>query len=247
MTTAQPYSTTDAARELLRDHLKYFLYVWAALFVITAGAALVIATVNEVNNSILGYVQNPTRYWFLVAGIILVTACLRVYVAHGVTRRSFTLGGLTAGATVAATMAAVMAAGFFAEHVSYRALGWSHGFGDSTSFGFTSGTQAPTIFAEYTLVYSAHFMAGFAIGALYMSRHWIIATVLSLAAYAGAAAAESVLAVGWPGEVMAALDVAPLQYGLSLAAAAAVVVALAATCWALARRMSICAPGPKNA
>ncbi|MGH8793542.1 MAG: hypothetical protein ACRDXX_12975 [Stackebrandtia sp.] len=229
MTTRSPYTSLDVARELTRSHLKYFVYVWGAVF---AATALIVAGVavfaGTVNTSFLVFSQNPTRYWFFVSGILMIVINLRIYVTHGVTRRSFAAGGSLAGTAIAAAIAAMMALGFGAEHLVYQAAGWQWEPSEGLYFSFTSGAQTHLIFAEYLVVYASHFLAGVAAGLVFIRLHWTLAVPASLLAYAGAAGVEAVLGVGWPGRVMAETPtLEPLPFPAASVAVVALVVAMA--------------------
>ncbi|GAA4892657.1 hypothetical protein LX16_1977 [Stackebrandtia albiflava] len=193
-------SAWDVARDLLRINLRYFLYVWALLYLITAGILTVVSVLGTPDVSVLDFASYAPRYWLLTTGIILTAACLRPYVAHGVTRRSFTWGGTWAALAVCGViLPAASAAAYLVEYLVFQANGWHYQI--EGPHLFDHGGRWGLVFVEFAVVFTVHFFAGWVIASLFTRLSPFKALPSALPAFLPVVVAETAMGVSWGGRI----------------------------------------------
>lgn len=182
------------ARDVLVDYLKWFAGIWLIAIVITSTIISVVAYLGTPTTSIVDFVLSAPRYWLFVVGLLFTNAWLGPYVACGVTRRDFAIGGVLAGLAASLTAAAMLAVTIFAEGRLYAAAGWKLDY--ESPHLFDSPDQWGLLLVEFCLVFGAHFFAGWALGTLFY-RYGAWATFAAVPVFAMATGTEVALGTGW--------------------------------------------------
>lgn len=237
MTPRTRRSSWPVVKELCGSYTKWFVAIWLCLFIIVALILAGFAIFGDPSSSVLDNATMGPRYWIFSLGAVLTFASLRMYVAHGVTRRTFIIAG-----TVTAVVAPVVVAGltvfsYFAESRVYAAQGWSQALGGTHLF--TRADQFGLIFCEFALVYMAHFFAGWLLGSLFY-RLGVWAVPFVLLGYGGAVATEGVLGTGWIGAIlshnMPRFSPSP---SIAVPVGLCLIIGMAVANWAVLRRIAI--------
>lgn len=175
-----------------------FLAIVMAIFVLISAGAALLGGVDASMWQNAG--SGAFKYFPMAMGIMLTPVLLPLYVAQGVTRRQFTVGGALFVAVWSAGLTLAMVAGFAVEAVAYDALGWPHEL--ENPHLFDSWQQAHLVFAEYFPLIAVHMLAGWIIGMTYYVLGWFRATLLLPVSLLPALAAEVLLATSWIGSAL---------------------------------------------
>ncbi|MFS8520193.1 MAG: hypothetical protein FWJ87_02110 [Micromonosporaceae bacterium] len=214
------------ARTMLRG--QWWLGLVALLLPVGAAAiTLVVRTftydgsVWEVSAWELG--GTSIRWMLFVLGVTVTPLYLPTYVAHGVTRRRFTVAATLAGGGLAVSAAVYLAAGLVVERVLSAAIG----AGEAqliNSHLFDSASQVHLVVVEYVLAFLAYLVTGWLLGSVYYRFGGWRGTLLAPLALLPLAAVEALIATvdelagllgAGPGAAV------PLAAGLGLAAVTA--------------------------
>lgn len=175
--------------------LGIFLAIVVAIFVVVGAAT---AAFGEVAASVWQYAGSGAfKYFPLAIAIMLTPVFLPIYVAQGVTRRQFAVGGALFAVAWAVALTLTMVAGYGIEAAAYGANGWPHAF--ETPHLFDSWTQVHLVIAEYFPLIAVHMVTGWIIGTTYYILGWFRATLLLPVSAAPALAVEALLATSWIG------------------------------------------------
>lgn len=176
--------------------------VWLLFAAIFALVGAIIAATDGITTSVWDFASYGPKYFLLSLGVMLSTAHLPAYVANGVTRREFALGGGLFIAAVALVSAAVMAAGYLVEGLIYGAAGLPQEL--TTPHLYTSADQIVLVLVEFALVFLAHLVSGWLIGTAFARLGWS-AIALVVPAALPALATDLAVNSGWAPAAAAAL------------------------------------------
>ncbi|MDX6279147.1 MAG: hypothetical protein QOH03_218 [Kribbellaceae bacterium] len=152
------------------------------------------------DHSIWDYGTQSPKYFSSAIGITLAPALFNLLIAHGVTRRMFSVaaGILLVGAAAATALLWVVA--YQVERVIYDWAGLTQALANPHLF--TRTTQAGLIFTEFFLLIVAHEAAGWLIGiSFYRFGFWKGLLLLPLGVLP-AVAAELLLVAQWLAEAL---------------------------------------------
>jgi hypothetical protein len=111
-------------KTLFRSYRLLTLGFLCVIAVVAAAATAVNAAISDVRINWWSTIGGEAvRWWMLVLGTLLVATHLKLYVANGVTRRTFLLGAGTFGAVYAAGLTAVVLLGRGVEQLLWSAFG----------------------------------------------------------------------------------------------------------------------------
>jgi hypothetical protein len=221
-------SSLAVARNLFTLNFRYFAAVWLLVFVVAALILAGIAVFGEPDTSILNYTTLAPRYWMLSAGIVVTAACLRPYIAHGVTREHLTWGATLAVILVCLILAAAMAAAYYGEYLVFSAAGWHYDVADGHMFA--SGAEVGRVFIEFALILAVHFFAGWAMASNFVRFGVWTAISLIPVTYLPALVTETALGVSWSGRIWIdelAWSLPPVTLGVVVGVAMTAVLILA--------------------
>lgn len=213
-----------------------FLAIVVVIFIVVGAAT---ATLGDVEASVWQTAGTGAfKYFPLAIAIMLTPVFLPIYVAQGVTRRQFAVGGALFIIAWAAILALATVAGYGVEAAVYRANGWPHEF--DTPHLFESWTQVHLVVAEYVPLIAAHMVAGWVIGTSYYVLGWFRATLLLPVSAAPALAVEALLATSWIGAAIEEFTTyRPPRTAVAVAGALLVIGAAWAVNYGLTRSISI--------
>lgn len=237
MTPRTRRSSWPIVKELCGNYTKWFAFIWLCQFVVISLVIAACMIFNAPTSSIFDNATMGPRYWVLSFGTVLTFISLRMYVAHGVPRRSFIVGGTVTAVVASGVASALTALSYYSELKVYQAQGWDHTL--SMSHVFTRADQFGMVFAETALVYTAHFFAGWLLGSLfYRIGVWALPFVLPV--YGAAVAVEAALGTGWIGVILDR-DVPDFAPSSSIAALVGLclIAGLAVANWAVLRSVAI--------
>lgn len=241
MTTSTPTTATPPSR--LDRFLCVSLGVGGELFMyglFWGGIVLGLFALNLVASGAFGTVDASiwaesgifTRYLFDLAGVMVVVACLPMYVSLGVTRRDFVAGAVPAGLGIAVLATIVATALFAIEGVVYDLADWPHVLeGSAPEHLYDRPDDYGVIALEWFVVYATHLLSGLLIGATFFRLGPVLGAVLLPFTALPAVGTELVLGAGGAGSVLHdALDLgepwAPAGFAIALVLGCAAVVAL---------------------
>lgn len=215
------------ARLALRSQLVVWGWFWLTLVVIAVGILVVTVRVSDVGHSVWDYLSAAPRWFTFTLLVLLVTAGVGPYVAHGLTRRAFVRLDAVVAVVTAVAFAACWTLGQAVEVAVFRAQGWptvvqraDHLYTDGAQLGLVALEALGTL-----LVYAA---AGVLVGAVYYRAGGWWGT-LTLPLTLAPLALAQVLVAGRVGEgvvgVAADLPTAVRLLGLLVLAPAALAVA----------------------
>jgi hypothetical protein len=146
------------ARLLFADHLPLLLLVWAAYAVAVAGVTIGIAAFGTVGASVWDRAAALLRWLALGYGAHLTYTLLPSFVAHGRTRREFSVQAAAFLVVAVAVLAVLMALGYALEAVVYRAMAWPQEL--SPARLYASAGQVPLIVLTFVVVFAVWTVAG---------------------------------------------------------------------------------------
>jgi hypothetical protein len=115
---------TAVTRTLFRRYRPATLFFLCLAVVVAVAATVVNAVLADVRTSWWSLVGGEAvRTFMLILGVMLVATHLRLYVANGVTRRTFVLGAGVFAALLAAGLAGVLLLGHGVEQLLWSAFG----------------------------------------------------------------------------------------------------------------------------
>ncbi|HLV59210.1 MAG TPA: hypothetical protein VKY81_10145 [Natronosporangium sp.] len=160
-----PVPVRAVVRTMLRE--QRWLALTALLLPVAAGAiTLLVRAFADVDGSVWEPGGTALRWMMLVVGATATPLYLPTYVAHGVTRRRFTVAATLAAGGLAAAAAAYLAAGLLVE----RVLSVAGGAGAprlANAHLFDSTGQVHLVVAEYGLAFLAYLVTGWLLGSVY--------------------------------------------------------------------------------
>jgi hypothetical protein len=216
--------------------LGIFIAVVAAIFIVVGAATAMFGDVEASVWQTAG--AGAFKYFPLAIAIMLTPVFLPIYVAQGVTRRQFAVGGALFIAAWAAILTMAVVAGYGVEAAVYRANGWPHEF--DTPHLFESWTQVHLVVAEYVMLIAAHMVAGWVIGTSYYVLGWFRATLLLPVTAAPALVVEALLATSWAGAGLREFTTyTPPLVGIAVSGAVVVIGAAWAVNYGLTRSLPI--------
>lgn len=178
---------------------RYRVFLWPIGIVATTAAGLgllVDLLTGRATGSVWEHAGGPVR-WVFIFGLVITPMMLPPYLAHGVTRRTFTWAAALASGLLVLLTSAFLALGFLVERAVYAALD-----APQTLDGrhlFTDPVQVHLVLAEYALLASGYLVAGWLVGsAYYRFGGWRGSLALPLTA-APALVVEVLLGAGWFG------------------------------------------------
>lgn len=199
--------------------IAWFVATVAVIFLVI-GVIVSFAT-GGTSESIWENSQYATRYFPLSMGIIVTAAYLPVAIASGVTRRSFGWAGAGIVIALSGLMALLEAVGYLIEYGLYRLVDQVPEF--TTPHLFDQGYQFWIIVPEVWIIVAANVAAGWLIGSAYYKWGWLGPTLALPLLLLPLLAVEALMAVGWAGSALEALDIEPLPTAAGVPAALAVV------------------------
>lgn len=237
MTSHAAPNWSRIAREVLGEYVKWFAAIWLIVVVLTGAIIGTVAYFGTPATSIVDFVLNPPRYWLFVVGLLFTHAWLAPYVACGVTRRDFAIGGVLAGLAASLVVAVLCALLVVAEGRVYAVAGWKVDY-ESTHL-YTAPDQWGLLLVEFGLVFGAHYFAGWALGTLFY-RYGAWAVLAAVPVFALPTGTEVVLGTGWAGRLVIEnlYDFDP-SWSLSLGVGAVVIALLYGLVWTLVRNAAI--------
>lgn len=205
---------------LLRQY-RVFLWPIGIVATVAAGLGLLVDVFTDrAVGSVWEHAGGPVR-WVFIFGLAVTPAILPTYLAHGITRRTFTWAAAVAGGLLVLLLSAFLAVGFLVERAVYAALDAAQTL-DGPHL-FTDPVQVHLVLAEYALLASGYFIAGWLVGSVYYRfGGWRGTLALPLTA-APALVVEALFGVGWFGDAVAdgtavAVLLAAAVVGLALVA-----------------------------
>lgn len=237
MTSQAAPNWSRIGRDVLAEYLKWFAAIWLIGVVVAATIIGAVAYLGTPTVSIVDAILNSPRYWLFVLGLVFTYQWLGPFVACGVTRRDFAIGGLIAGLGSSIAAGAICAVTMFAEGRLYAAAGWRADLEQPHLFG--SADQIGLMLVEYCVVFGAHFFTGWLLGSLYY-RYGAWATITAVPVFGVAVGTEMALGSGWAGRLVAGTGFAT-SWATSLLVGAAVVAVLYALVWTLVRAVPVVA------
>jgi len=203
----------------------YWVIVVVAFALI--GAAYAFFSRN-VELSVWDWATQSPKYFLLAMGTILTAAYLPVFVAHGVTRRTFALMATVWVLLVTVSAGVIMALGYLVEGFVYDAAGWPQAL--TSPHLYDSAGESVLIFTEFALLTLGHMVTGWLIGTGYYRWGWWWGTAFMVPALLPAVVVELALSTSWIGELIETVfdySPPPLGFGvmISLCGAAAGLVA----------------------
>lgn len=237
MTSHAQSNWSRIARDILREYLKWFLAVWLVAMVLAGVIVGLVAYFGTPTVSIVDTILNSPRYWLFVVGLVFTYQWLGAYVACGVTRRDFAIGGGIAAVAMSLFAGVVCTVTMYAEGLVYRSAGWELGF--ENPHLFDTQQQWALMLLEFCLAFAAHMFAGWLLGTLYY-LHGAWATIAAIPVFGFAAGTELVLGSGWVARLMVdnVFAFTP-SWKLALPVGTAVVLLVFGVVWALLRRAPI--------
>lgn len=221
--------------------LAFVVLLWVGYFAVVLAITVAIAIFGTVTESAWEKATQLPRWFAFGIGIWLTGVYLRLYVAHGRTRREFIWRASVYMVVFATALAALTTLGYLLEMVVYRLAGWPQTL--SWDHVFTSAGQVVPILAAYLLTFLVWTVAGALIAASFHRLYWfglVITVPLGL------------LLVGTIEVAVGSRYLGPLTFiaigsatSFSVASVLGVggfLLGLAAT-WALVRNMSFCEEG----
>jgi hypothetical protein len=227
-------TSRDTVRLVLRMMLPGYRWVgWAAagLPVVFGAAGAVTYRFGTIRHSVWEDASTPAAWFLFAAGVLTVPVLLPVFVAHGITRRTFAVAGglLVAGASVLG--AAYLAACYLAERAVFAAAGRSPELQGTHLFSDTG--QVQLVLAESALLLAGYQLAGWLVGIGYYRLGGLRGTLalpLTLLPLIGVESALNA-AAQWPWQVVDLLSLrdaagVPVALGLGLAVVAVSLLAV---------------------
>lgn len=194
------------ARTMFTGQVRQLLYFWAIAIPIFVGIGVGIAMSGHLDQSTWEKAElGCAKYYPFVMGIMITPIMLPLFVAHGVTRRSFSLGAAAFLVLYSGVFALIVTAGYGIEYIFYSAnhlpikLVAPH--------MFSSTAQLPLVFVEASLVLMAHMTSGLLIGSGFYRLGWWFGLLFLIPALLPALAADALLFTGWEGAAVHALGV----------------------------------------
>ncbi|TDD71652.1 hypothetical protein E1262_05825 [Jiangella aurantiaca] len=197
-----------------------WFFATVAVIFLLIGLGIELASGIDGGESIWENSQYATRYFPLSMGIMITAAYLPVAVASGVTRRSFAWAGTGAVLALSGLMALFEAGGYLIEYGLYRVIDVTPQF--TTRHLFDQGYQFWIIVPEVWIVVAANVAAGWLIGSAYYKWGWFGPTLALPLLLLPLVAVEAIMAVGWAGEALDAMNVEHLPTAAAVPAALAV-------------------------
>ena len=195
------------------------IIVWFAVILVAAEVIVVslVTLAGPLEPSMwLVLAGTAAKYWLLVAGIMLVSTHLRLFVANGATRHEFLVAAALFALVVSVGFAVAVAVGHALESAVLGALDER-----ATNYPVFVASDLPNEVGRMIPVSLAYFVAGaMAAAGFYRFRKWV-GVVLIIPALVPPGVADRLLAVDENGPVTDHLPYAP---ALLLALAATVVV-----------------------
>jgi hypothetical protein len=161
--TTYPGTVRNVLSHLIRGYGYTMVAFWG----------IMIALLVVIESLVIVLADNPTSVWqgfrwapqffLLCIGIMMVTNHLPVQIAHGITRSVVLRAGSLIALAVSASSAIIIQLGFLAERAVYNSLGLVQ-FTDSIDLVESPGRIIVST-AEFTVLYLAYFIAGWAIAA----------------------------------------------------------------------------------
>lgn len=207
---------------LVSGHWAVLVLIWLLFGAIFALVGGIMAVTAGIETSAWDFASYGPKYFLLSVGVMLTTTHLPAYVANGVTRREFAVGGGLFIAFVALFSAAVMAAGYAVEGLVYRANGLPQVL--SIPHLYAAPDQAGLVVVEFVLVFLSHLVSGWLIGTAFARLGWR-AIPLVVPALLPALATDLAVNSGWAPSLAEALGwaVPELASGIAIGVAAVLV------------------------
>jgi len=111
-------------RSLFRTYRPVALWFWSIVTLVVVVTTAVLASVAEVEVSMWFLIAGQAvKWWLLILGVLLVATHLKLFVANGVTRRDFLIGGGVFGGLCAVVFALMVPIGHGVERLVWTAFG----------------------------------------------------------------------------------------------------------------------------
>ena len=222
-----PVPLATVARTMLREQ-RWLALVAPLLPVGACAVALLVRAFTGFDGSVWEPGGTAVRWMLLALGVAITPAYLPTYVAHGVTRRRFTVAAMLTGGGLAVAAAVYVAAGLLVERLLFAARD-TGGPRLVNSHLFDSAGQVHLVVVEYGLAFLAYLVTGWLVGTVYYRYGGRRGTLLAPLALLPLAAVEALInAYDDLAELLGAGPEAavPLAVGLGLAAVAAGLLAV---------------------
>jgi hypothetical protein len=194
------------ARAMFTGQVRYLLFFWAIAIPIFVGIGVGMAMSGHLDQSTWETAElGGAKYFPFVVGIMITPTMLPLFVAHGVTRRSFSLGAAAFLALYSGVFALIVTAGYGIEYVFYSAYHLPIKL--VAPHMFSSTAQLPLVLAEALLVLMAHMTSGLLIGSGFYRLGWWFGLLFLIPAILPALAADVLLFTGWEGAALHALGI----------------------------------------
>lgn len=195
-------TATRSAAAVLRTLVgAYRPVLWAAMIAAVVAASLGLAIDfrgEPLEQSVWEHAGTPARWVLFVVGLMITAAALPTYVAHGVTRRAFTLAAAAGGALLAVLVALYLAAGYLAERAILTANDRPYELAGEHLFAGVG--QVPLVVAEYAAAGLGYLLSGWLVGAAYYRFGALRGTLAAPVGLLPAALMDNALGVGkWLG------------------------------------------------
>jgi hypothetical protein len=141
------------------------VWFWAIALVAIVAVTAILAANGVTDLSVVSFARQAGLWFPFSLMVILTTSYLRVHVATGMTRRSFTWAALAAAVIVAEVQAVLMATALVAERAIHDRLGWGW-TAEDLAYDAT-GTSWPAAFGDYTLTYLTGNLSGLLVGIVF--------------------------------------------------------------------------------
>jgi|GEM_PF-5116495 len=227
-----PVTVRQVSARLARSYGFVAGAFWAIMIVLLVVVETLVLVFADDPSSVWQGFRWAPQYFLLFMGVMLVTTYLPIQVAHGITRSIAIRAGSLIAVVISVAFAVVLELGFLAERGLYNALGLVQ-FPDSIDL-VASPERILLSITEFSVLYLAYFVGGWAIAAgFYRFGGWI-GTLMIAPAAAPALLAEM---SQWNGAILGE------AHGHGQAwLAAAVVTALVALLWIYTRALVRTAP-----
>ncbi len=189
-----------AARRLLRTHLLLLGWFWGIVAVAAVVVNAILAAFDQEDLSVVSFGRQAGVWFPFSLQIMVATTYVRVHVAAGLTRRSYTATAVLSAVALAVVNASVMATLLVLERLVHRGLGWDWVLQDA-AFDAT-GRSWPLMVLDYGLTFLLGNLCGLLVGTVY---------------YAAGARWGSVVGA-WVGTLTLPVTAGPVLVGLTLAA-----------------------------
>ncbi|ADD42251.1 hypothetical protein [Stackebrandtia nassauensis] len=233
--TARPVRVTA---NLLRSQWWVAAIFWGGLYLLFLTIGVIVSATAGMKESVWIGACWWSQYLMLAAGTVVTSQYVRIFVGHGVTRRTLTIGAVLYGLAGSALFGVLMELGFLAERGIAMAQGLPP-FPAATEFVASPARMLEST-VEFTLLHVAYFFAGWLISVTFY-RHGGVAGIAVIVPALLPGLFMDVVKLGDKplSELFASVDLTGLPQVVAVSADALSVAVLALLCLLLTRTVPI--------